>query len=395
MKRIIAILLSMILFLTGCSHLQVQQQVSLQSSEIISDSIAEQAVIDMNDWENGIPQYDSLDDTELLQYVEDNIYAELAIQFSSDDYIIENVTAAYISQEYLDEVTFNSRSNVLFGYTTAELDDFFKGTRYIFTLGDDERTVVQEMQIIEDKLTEKIIKNIAIGTGVILVCVTVSYFTAGTGTPTAVNLIFIAAAKSGTAFALSSGIIGGISAGIVKGYQTGDMNEALETAAFVGSEEFKWGAITGTIIGGSSKTLSIYRSTKVTPTYRQSELDVLDMTDNAVEQISYLDGKKVNSNLLGTIRPDVIVQNSNGTIKAIEVKNYNLKDSDNLCSLLSVLKRQIAERIKHLPEGSTQEIVLDVRGRGYSTKFLDKVVSYIQKGLEDIYTDIPVNVLRY
>lgn len=60
------------------------------------------------------------------------------------------LSAVYISKEYLDEVAFNSQSNVYFGYTLAELDEVFQGTRYIFTLGDDGNTTVRELQAIDD-----------------------------------------------------------------------------------------------------------------------------------------------------------------------------------------------------------------------------------------------------
>lgn len=251
------------------------------------------------------------------------------------------------------------------------------------------------MQIVEDASTEEIIKNVAIGTGVILVCVTVSYFTAGASTPTAVNLIFTAAAKTGTTLALSSATISGVSAGVVRGIETGDMNEALEAAAVSGSEGFKWGAITGVIAGGGSKAFSIYRSTKTIPTPRDSELKVLDMTDDAVEQVSFLDGKKVSSSTQGATRPDVVIQNADGTVKAIEVKNYNLESSASRSGLLSELERQVTSRVNNLPTGSTQEIVLDVRGRGFSTKLIDGVIASIKERLNNVYYDIPVTVLRY
>lgn len=58
------------------------------------------------------------------------------------------------------------------------------------------------------------LKNVAIGTGVILVCVTVSAVTAGAGAP-AISLIFAASAKTGTIMALSSAGFGGFTAGVV------------------------------------------------------------------------------------------------------------------------------------------------------------------------------------
>lgn len=57
----------------------------------------------------------------------------------SSDYFVENVQAVYISQEYLDELAFNSQENVYFGYTLSELNAQFQGEKYIFTLGEKTR----------------------------------------------------------------------------------------------------------------------------------------------------------------------------------------------------------------------------------------------------------------
>ena len=104
------------------------------------------------------------------------------------------------------------------------------------------------------------LKNVAIGTGVILICVTVSAVSAGVGAP-AVSMIFAASAKTGTLMALSSGGLGAISAGVVRGIQTGDFKEAIEAAALAGSEGFKWGAITGVISGGASEAIALKGAT--------------------------------------------------------------------------------------------------------------------------------------
>lgn len=402
MKKIIALFLCSVIFLTACTpsrnddHNHSVLESELETTTTISTAdIINPSGIHVEDTGTELVQFSDLGDPDLLQYVEDSVYAELAYCLESDYYTIENITASYISQEYLDEVAFNSQSNIYFGYTIAELDAHFQGTRYVFTLGENGQTSVQEMQVLEDASTEEILKNIAIGTGVILICVAVSYFTAGTATPTAVNLIFTAAAKTGTTFALSSAAFGGISAGVIRGVETGDMSEALEAAANSGSEAFKWGAITGVITGGFSEILSIYRSTKTIPTYRQSELDVLNKTDGAVEQVSYLNGERVSSSTLGSTRPDVVVQNADGTVKAIEVKNYNLNSPASRSILLNELERQVTSRKINLPKGSTQEIVLDCRGRGYSTSFIESFINTIRERLNDVYYNIPIRVMRY
>lgn len=394
LSKAIAIILSGVMLFTGCA--QRNDSSSIGTNDVqASNTISTDTLADLGEFEIDLNEFDDLSDPIFLQYIEDNIYAELSSAFNSDDYYIENVAAIYISQEYIDEVAFNSQSNIYFGHTIAELNNLFDGTKYVFTLGDDGKTDVQEMQIIEDSTTQKIIRNVAIGVGVIMICVTVSCLTSGTGTPTAVNLIFTAAAENAKSFAVSSAIISGAAAGITRGIETGDISEALEATAMSGSEGFMWGAITGALLGGSSQALSIFKSTRASVSPRESELYVLNNTENAIEQVSYFGGKIVSSATQGCTRPDVIVQLPNGAVKAIEVKNYELASSNNRSHLLQVLKKQIAERVDNLPLGSSQEIVLDVRGRGYSTKLLDEVKSYLSDGLYNIYPNIPIEIIRY
>jgi len=258
-KRMIALLLSLVMLLTGCTQSQSIQQEQPQSDEIVSVPVTE-IPVDTVVWEDDIPQYNSLDDTALLAHIEDLVYRETVLALNSEEYFVENVSAIYISKEYLDEVAFNSQSNIYFGYTLAELDDLFQGTRYMFTLDENGQTTVQKLQEIEDTSTEVMLKNVAIGTGVILVCVTVSVVTAGVGAP-AVSMIFAVSAKTGTLMALLSGGIGAVSAGIVRGIQTGNFDEAVGAAAMAGSEGYKWGAISGTIVGGASEAIALKGAT--------------------------------------------------------------------------------------------------------------------------------------
>lgn len=250
MKRMIALLLSIVMLLTGCGQSQ-SQPTETSESDLVTET--EESTAEPVVWEDVEPQYDSLDDEQLLAHIEDLVYRDTVASLNSDEYFVENVSAVYISKEYLDEVAFNSQSNIYFGYTLAELDEIFQGTKYIFTLSEDGTTTVQELQEVEDVSTETMLKNVAIGTGVILVCVTVSVVSAGVGAP-AVSMIFAASATTAQTFAISSAAFGGISAGVVRGIQTGDFNEAMEAAAMGATEGFKWGAISGAIIGGGSET---------------------------------------------------------------------------------------------------------------------------------------------
>lgn len=254
MKRLIALILVCTL-LTGCTP-QTNSDGIQEETTAPATSQPESAY---SFTEEEPPEFSDLNDVNLLPYLEDSIYSELVTALNSEDYFVENVNAIYISKEYLEEVAYNSQENIYFGYTLSELDSYFQGTRYVFTLGDDGQTVVTEFQKYDDTY-DQILKNVAIGTGVILVCVTVSIVTYGAGAP-AVSMIFAASAKTGTIMALSSGVFSGVSAGVVKGIETGDLNESMKAAALAGSEGFKWGAISGTIAGGSGEAIALKGAT--------------------------------------------------------------------------------------------------------------------------------------
>lgn len=278
MKKLIAILLSGVLLLTGCANnVQIEPTTSNTSSAQKADT--ESTANDLTEEKDGLihviveddesaddseyvyePEFSSLNDSQLQAYVEDALYSELVSALDSDKYYVENVSAVYVSQEYIDELTYNSKSNVYFGYTLEEIDAQFQGTRYVFTLGEDGDTIVQPFEEY-DNTYEQIIKNVAIGTGVILVCVTVSVITTGAGAP-AVSLIFATAAKTGTIMALSSATLGGVSAGIVTGIETGDMSQALKAAELAASDGYKWGAITGAITGGAGESIKYANAMK-------------------------------------------------------------------------------------------------------------------------------------
>jgi ribosomal protein L10 len=237
MKKTLALILIISCIFTACSP---QNTVAGQSSS----GTENQPVL-----QNQETNYSGLSDPALLQYVEDNVYSNLIDQFVDDAFFVENVSAIWVSEEYLDELAYNSQENIYFGYSLSELEDFFQGTTFIFTLGEDGQTAVQEFENYDDTY-DKVVRNVAIGAGVILLCVTVSVVTAGVGAPVAVSVIFAASAKSATIFALSSGALGGVTAGVVTGIQTKDFDEAKKAAALAASEGFMWGALSGAVVGG-------------------------------------------------------------------------------------------------------------------------------------------------
>lgn len=200
-----------------------------------------------------------LDDESLIDYVEDNIYSALVSQLDSEDYFVENVEAVYYPKEYIKALSSNSQPNLYFGYTSAELDEQFQGTKYVFTLGEDGQTVVVPMNTVSDDVYIKTMEDVIIGSGVILVCATVSLVTAP-ALP-AVSMIFAASATTGTTFALESGALSFVAAAVAKGYETESFEKALQAGIEAGGESFKWGAIIGSTVGGVTEAVALKGAT--------------------------------------------------------------------------------------------------------------------------------------
>jgi hypothetical protein len=176
-----------------------------------------------------------------------------------DDYYVEDVQVRYVSQEYVEELTFNSQENVYFGYTLGSIEQYFSGERYVFTVDDDGQTTVQAFEAYDDT-HEKVLRDVAVGAGAIIVCATVSLATGGVAP--AVSLVFAASAEAGAVTALSSAAVGGCIAGLVTGVQTGDVDEALRAAELSAAEEFKWGALLGCVTGGVIEGKTLLSETK-------------------------------------------------------------------------------------------------------------------------------------
>lgn len=275
MRRLLALFLLGALLLNGCASQPQETNLSASSEtavENIEDGTSESSIaseaelVEIPEEEKGDdtdftykPEFESLNDEELLDYVKDNVYQGIVSELDSSEYFIENVDAVYISQDYLEEAAYNSKSNIFFGYTLEEVEKIYPDTQYVFTIGNDGTTIVKPFEDYDDTY-EKVIKNVAIGTGVILVCVTVSVVTGGAGAP-AISMIFAASAKTGTVMALSSGTISAAASGIVTGIKNGDMEQAMKAAALSGSEAFKWGAISGAAAGGASQAIALKGAT--------------------------------------------------------------------------------------------------------------------------------------
>lgn len=95
-----------------------------------------------------------------------------------EEYYIENIMIKHVSKEYLDEVEYNSKTNIYFGYSLAELYNQFDNESFIFSVDANGETTVKLMEGYDDSL-DNLIKGVATGTGVVIVAVTIGVVAAG------------------------------------------------------------------------------------------------------------------------------------------------------------------------------------------------------------------------
>ena len=186
----------------------------------------------------------SLNNPEFLTLLEEQVYQNLITHLDSTDYYVANVEVIYVSNEYLSELEFNSQTNIYFGYSLDQLNEFFEGKHYIFTLGSEGETVVQELTV-PDNTFHDTVKTVMIGGGIVLVCATVVDLANGG----AVTGSIIAFAKEIGTPALKSGAIKFISTLVQnisgKELNAKNLDQALQTSVTAGAEKFAWSALSG------------------------------------------------------------------------------------------------------------------------------------------------------
>ena len=245
MKKTISLFLVLLIGLCGCSSTK-----PVDETENPAQPVNE---ADNYNWriEDNV---NSLDDELLLGYIESTIYKE-AVSNLPEGYYVDSVKTQFISKEYIEELNYNSQKNIFFGYTLSELDSAFEGERYYFTLAEDGSTTVKLYDPYVDDTFDKVLKNVLIGSGVILVCVTISNLTV-VGAP-AISLILATSAQTGSVMAAQGAFFSGLTQGIMTYAKTGELDEAMVSALVGASVGFKSGAIIGVISGGVSQFINL------------------------------------------------------------------------------------------------------------------------------------------
>ena len=106
--------------------------------------------------------------------------------------------------------------------------------------------------------------------------------------------------------------------------------------------------------------------------HRQSELDFYEQNPSLEQQQSFINKGEGGYGQKGTVRVDAY---DYGNEIAYEIKNYDLSTSKGRSSLISVVKKQVTQRMEHLPPGAKQVIVLDIRGQQVTYKTMQEITT--------------------
>ena len=234
-------LLVLILFImsTGCEN--IAQNVANNNS---NNSYDEAELIDYS--------YAVSDVTSLAAQDYIRLTVEDDLQEYYPEYTVDYVECIYISQEYIDEFYYNSLSNIYYGYDYNEIASYMQDTNWVFSVDENGQTVVIEDVGSSNALAD-IVKKVAIGAGVILICVVVSCASGGAGAAP-IACFFAGAAKGAIVGAVSGAAVSGVIGGAISGIQTKSWDGVFEGALTSAADGFMWGAISGALVGGFSST---------------------------------------------------------------------------------------------------------------------------------------------
>jgi len=278
MKRLISILLCCVFVLSACTPKNVavpqsSEPVQGTTESPISDLESTGEVTTDLTYELPVFSTTSLNDDNLIYLLEYDLKTQLE---ENEGIIIESVESIYVSQEYIDELEYNSKENIYYGYKLSELDEQFGDVEYAFTVEGDKTIVVPIINNNYDNTLNTVIKNTAVGSGVIILLVTASIVTGGAGTPVNIStahLIFTCAAKSAAIGASTGTATGGVFGGakelanqLSKGKEV-NWSELGKAAAVEASKGLKWGAVIGAVTGGIQSTVKLAEAGKNVGTY--------------------------------------------------------------------------------------------------------------------------------
>ena len=245
-KKLLACTLSVALTLQGCGTPAATTQTEDTGSASTATGTA--ATDPLSDVDGS-----AAPDSGLAEKLQDAVYdyivhdldeAEAQDTQGAQDLEVQEVKTVYLSKEYLEQYSFNTKQTKFFGSTLGELEAQFGDEKYVFDLDENGKTVVHAVNDFNNTF-EEVSKVALAGAGVILVCVTIGVATGGVAPTTA--LVACSAKAAGPIVANAPKIAAMAVSAAISINGEGAVADAAGNVAFDIAEDFTMQALGGTL----------------------------------------------------------------------------------------------------------------------------------------------------
>lgn len=189
-----------------------------------------------------------MSDADFVKKLEDSIYQLIVDDLDENDnrkdLQVQDVKAVYLSKEYLEQYTYNTKETKFFGSTLGELEKRFDKQKYVFDIDENGKTTCHAVGDFDNTFDE-VTQAALLGSGVILISVTIVCVTGGAP----VTALVACTANSAPAITANQAHLALLAASsAVAIFDDGDVGDAAKDIAFDTGSDFVMQAIGGNAI---------------------------------------------------------------------------------------------------------------------------------------------------
>lgn len=188
-----------------------------------------------------------ISDAGFVENLQDSVYNlivdDLDESGNTQQIEVKEVKAVYLSKEYIEQYSFNSKETKFFGSTLGELEAKFGDQKYVFDIDENGKTVCHAVDDFDDTF-DQVTKVALVGTGVILISVTIVCVTGGAPVTA---LVACTGSSAGAITANQAYIALMAASAAVAIFDDGDVGNAAKDIAFDTGSDFIMQAIGGTV----------------------------------------------------------------------------------------------------------------------------------------------------
>ena len=186
-----------------------------------------------------------ISDAGFVENLQDSVYNlivdDLDESGNTQQVELQEVKAVYLSKEYIEQYSFNSKETKFFGSTLGELEAKFGDQKYVFDIDENGKTVCHAVDDFDDTF-DQVTKVALVGTGVILISVTIVCVTGGAPVTA---LVACTGSSAGAITANQAHIALMAASAAVAIFDDGDVGNAAKDIAFDTGSDFIMQAIGG------------------------------------------------------------------------------------------------------------------------------------------------------